>query len=492
MKNSTITQLFLLTTLLLFSYNSYSQRYISEIFTDVSVTNDVQYASNISVLSGAPNLEILYMDVYEPVGDIETERPVIIIAHGGEYLPPQLNGLPYGDKKDSAIVHLCNKLAKRGFVAISYNYRLGWNPTATTQETRTGTYLNAQYRASQDGFSVVRFLRMNVDIQSNTFGIDTTRIISGGLGVGGQTSASIAFLDRYEEMAMYKFMDPFGQPYVDSSLSGNVYGTTTRPLNMSNNSSYENDIDFAFNLGGYVSDSTWIEAGDVPMVSFGLPLDPFAPFDHGAIITQTNGDFVANGSGSKGIQSNQAILGNNLPFTWGTYSDAYTTQANLNNSGLDGLYPFITSGPEVSPWNYWDFTTWNIPHPNGGTFNDQGLLTNPGMSLSQSNLYLDTVVNYLCPRIVCALNLPGCTNASLEEEQLISIQVYPNPNDGQLFVELEQYISIIDYSIVDLNGRIILSGVLSKQKSLIDIQKLKSGVYLIQVEKNTPVRIIKQ
>ncbi len=493
MKSSLATQLFL-TVLLFFSFGTFSQRYISEVFADVSVTNDVPYANSITVINGFPSAETLLMDVYEPIGDTETERPVVIIAHDGEFLPPSLNGMPYGDKRDSAIVHFCENLAKRGFVAISYNYRLGWNPNGSTQEIRTSTYLNAQYRASQDGFTLVRYLRMDVDAQNNTFGIDTSRIISGGFGVGGQISASLAFLDRYEEWTLPKYINPTTlQSYVDSSLSGNVYATQTRPLTIANYPSYSSAIHFAFNLGGYVGDSTWIEAGDVPMVSLGLPFDPFAPYDFGAVITQTSGDFIINASGSKGIQRRQAFYGNNTPFSSITYSDAYTAQADLNNAGLDGLYPFITTSTEYSPWNYWDFTTWDIPHPAGGTFNDQGFLTNPGMSLTQSNAYLDTVANYLCPRIACALNLSGCPNASLEENEHAAVfQIYPNPNTGLLQVELENFIGAIGYSIVDLNGRELVSGELTQPTSVIDIETLQSGVYLIRVEKSHSMRLIKQ
>ena len=480
MKIFKITQLFLIVTTLL-SFNAHSQRYVTEVFTDVSVTNDVQYATNITVITGSPSLDTLYMDVYEPVGDSETERPVVIIAHDGEFLPVPINGMPYGERKDSAIVHLCNKLAKRGFVAISYSYRLGWNPVASSQEIRTGTYINAQYRAAQDGFTLVRHLRNDVDVQGNTFGIDTSRIISGGLGVGGQISASLAFLDRYEEMTLSKFINPSTiQSYVDSSLSGNVYGTQQRPLTIANNPSYSSNIHFAFNMGGYVSDSTWIEAGDVPMVSFGLPFDPFAPYDFGAIIVQTTGDFVTNCSGAKGIQRRQAFHGNNTPFSSVSYSDVYTTQADLNNSGFDGLYPFITATTEYSPWNFWDFTTWDIPHPAGGTYNDQGLLTNPGMSLTKSNSYLDTVVNYLCPRIVCALDLVGCPNASLDKnEEASSFQIYPNPNDGNFTLRLRSTSITNSIQITDLSGNIIDERSLKESDVQMHLTHLNPGVYFV-------------
>ena len=481
--------LVVVTLILLFNFDAQAQqRYLSEVFSNVTVTQDVQYAENITVITGMPNLENLVMDVYEPAGDTETERPVIIIAHSGEYLPNPVNGLTYGEKTDSAVVHLCRTLAKRGFVAVAYSYRLGWNPSSFSQEIRTGTYLNAHYRATQDGFSVLRYLRMDADTQGNTFGIDTSRMISGGMGTGGQISASMAFLDRQEEWELAKFFDPnTNQSYIDTSLSGNVYGTLQRPLTVSNNPSYSNDFHFAFNLGGYVLDSSWVEAGDVPMVGFHSPNDPFAPYDFGAAIITTTGDFLINCSGSKGIQRRQNLFGNNGSYAVFTYSDVYTTQANLINSGMDGLYPFIRPTTEDSPWNYWDASTWNIPHPNGGTFHDNGLLTNPDMSAAKGKTYLDTVVNYLSPRIVCALNLPGCPGVGLDElAQQIPFSVQPNPFQDELTLKLHTSISN-DVAVVVRNqqGQIVhnatIKGITENTEVTIDLSHVSEGMYFVSL-----------
>ena len=68
------------------------------------------------------------MDIYEPVGDTSALRPVVILAHAGDFLPPILNQSPYGSKEDFAVAETCRQLARRGFVAISMEYRIGFNP----------------------------------------------------------------------------------------------------------------------------------------------------------------------------------------------------------------------------------------------------------------------------------------------------------------------------------------------------------------------------
>ncbi len=131
----------------LFSLHSSAQnRYLEEVFTDVTVTSDVKYGENFSVISGAPVLEDLLMDVYMPEGDTEDMRHLIILAHEGNYLPKGLNTPPFGTRKDSCLVEMCTQFAKRGWVAVSMSYRLGWNPLAPTQEGRSGTFMNAIYR----------------------------------------------------------------------------------------------------------------------------------------------------------------------------------------------------------------------------------------------------------------------------------------------------------------------------------------------------------
>ena len=80
------------------------ERYIDDIFSEVTVTSDVTYATNISILPmlfGAPPVSApLVFDIYEPESDNIANRPVIILMHTGNFLPPVLNGQPTGSKTD--------------------------------------------------------------------------------------------------------------------------------------------------------------------------------------------------------------------------------------------------------------------------------------------------------------------------------------------------------------------------------------------------------
>ena len=95
-------------------------RYLDDVFSDIHIISNVQYATNISVLpllAGQPPAPSdLLCDIYMPSGDSITNRPVIILIHTGSFLPPVLNGQPTGSKTDLSIIEQCTRWAKKGYV----------------------------------------------------------------------------------------------------------------------------------------------------------------------------------------------------------------------------------------------------------------------------------------------------------------------------------------------------------------------------------------
>src|SRR6478609_3998398 len=118
-------------------------RYLTEVFTAVTVSSNITYGNNISVITGTPATSTLVMDVYQPAGDALAARPLIIVLHAGSFLPAVANGMAIGKRTDSAVVATCMKFANRGYVAVAPDYRLGWNPLSTNQDVRTVPILNA-------------------------------------------------------------------------------------------------------------------------------------------------------------------------------------------------------------------------------------------------------------------------------------------------------------------------------------------------------------
>ena len=157
-----------------------AQRYLSPVFSDVTVTTDVTYGVNATVLLLAQAMQAvpqqLTCDIYEPTGDTETERPLVVLLHSGNFLPPSNNGGCAGTSKDAYMVDIATRLAKMGYVAAIANYRLGWNPIDPSQTTRVYTLINAAYRGVQDASTCIRFFRAN-HATTNDFKIDPDKIV---------------------------------------------------------------------------------------------------------------------------------------------------------------------------------------------------------------------------------------------------------------------------------------------------------------------------
>ncbi len=454
-----------------------AQRYLTEIFTSHDVTNDVIYANNISVLTGTPTSQNLECDIYTPPSsDTITERPVVIVSHTGSFLPVQVNGQCTGSKSDSVVVEMCERLARRGFVALAFNYRLGWNPASSDQDVRTSTLINAAYRGIQDAFSLVRWLRASVVNDSNTYGIDESKIVVGGIGTGGYISFGCNFLDDISEIYLDKFYNfNTNEYYVDTALSGDIQGTLQRPLNLPNNPGFSSDFAMGFNLSGALGDASWIDTNGRPHVSFHIPSDPFAPYDSGAVVVPTTGDFVVNVTGSLGAQRIISGLNLNAPFVNASLSDPYTLVANTRNDGYDGLFPFPRESPESAPWEYYDTTICNLPNP-----------TNPDMSKTKSLAYIDSVMNYLVPRIVCGLGLFECSVISVIDNdlELGSVMVYPNPSYNRLTISSTIAGNMIrNVKMFDLQGRTFFSrDDIMSTDYIFDHQDIAPGLYFVRVE----------
>lgn len=406
-----------LTTMMLFvaSLQLSAQRYLEEIFDEVTVTNDVQYGTNATVLLypllGEAVPEDLMMDIYEPAGDTETDRPLLLYFHTGNFLPHPDNLSPSGLRTDSATVEICNRFARMGYVVASCDYRLGWNPFAETQEERVNTLINAAYRGVQDARTVARYFRKDVAENDNQFGIDPTRIAIWGQGTGGYISLAASTIDEYSDILLPKFTldtEDGPVPMVIEFVNGDIYGTSVgmNPLDgdtlcYPNHVGYDSEFQVCVNMGGALGDISWLDEGDGPFISFQTPTDPFAPYTEGIVIVPGVNLPVVEVQGSYLVQQLCDLFGNNDVFADTDFTDPITMAADAINDGYDGLYPFNRpEGAEAdsAPWEWWDADN----NPNSAN----GLATNPDMSAMKGRTFIDTIQAYAAPRMMCALNLP--------------------------------------------------------------------------------------
>ncbi len=466
------TKLLLTLLLGLFLTPAFSQRYITEVFSSVNRTDTVTFGTNISVLTGSPEAQTLKMDVYEPAGDTASARPVIIYLHSGSFLPQGLNQQCIGSIRDSAVVEICTRLAKRGYVVAALDYRLGWNPLAPTEEEKRGLLINAVYRALQDTKSAVRWFRKDKVEGSNTFKIDSDKFVLFGQGSGGYIALAYITLDKPEEMFIDKFIYSNQQPMVDTSLSGNFDGTLNRPLCIANHTGYSSEVTMVVNMGGALGDSTWLEAGDKPIVAFHVPSDPFAPYATGTVFVPGTSLAVVEVSGSYDVLRIANQFGNNAVFENANISDAYTSAANANNDGLTGLYPFNRPGVEAGPWEWWDPSC---------QYHQGGLATNPDMSKTKAMAYIDTILGYSAIRIAAG---SGAVNVGIEEAVLNhSVEVYPNPTEDILNIKSNLDNNAVEFvEFFDAMGRMVYNETINSSISTINTNNIAPGLYLVNIK----------
>lgn len=421
--------------------NVNAQRYLNEVFSagDVVVTQNVDYGTNVDWLTSdfstnppTINTITVRMDIYEPnqASDTMSARPLIVYLHTGNALPPPFNGSPNGSKADSSAIVLCTQWAMRGYVAVAINMRHGWDPLNPSPQVRRGTLLNAVYRQVHDAKQAIRSLKADA-AGPNTYGIDPNKIVLYGEGTGGYVAQAFTTLDKPEELFIEKFRpDPFDPDvsYVDTTVVGNIDGFGGS-LNFYVPNGFDSDVHMSVNAGGALADSSWLEQGDVPMVSFHCIRDDFAPFTDGDVIVPTTQEVVVPVQGSNYFQQKANDLGNNDvfkdlpgdPFTdrarslYGTMWSASNGNTETVSSTPEGLFPVVRDlrpflFNEASPWQWWDSLSplAQAEVAPGVTAHMNSLGSNPDMSSMKGRTYLDTIQGYMNPRVVCALDLlPG-------------------------------------------------------------------------------------
>ena len=230
-------------------------RYIDEVFDEVIKTEDVIYGN-------APDLPFIFlfewntqdidldMDIYEPMGDTLTSRPVIIFLHSGSFF--------LGSNDADDMVDLSIASAKRGYVSVSMEYRLGLNILSSYSGER------AVYRGVQDASAAIRYLREFHE----EYNIDPNKIFIWGSSAGSFIGLHLAF-SQEDERPESTFGGTSDPDLGCMDCTGNTY-------------SHDNKPNALVSCWGAVGDLDWIDIEDnIPTLMFHGSLDPIVPMGSG-------------------------------------------------------------------------------------------------------------------------------------------------------------------------------------------------------------------
>jgi len=227
-------------------------RFLENITEDVTVQSDIVYGQNVNA---AGSNQTLHLDVYSPSGDTETNRPLIVMAHGGSFVA--------GSKTGGDVVPLCTDFAKLGYVAASIEYRLGANDPGQFIPTPASA-TRAVWRGTHDARAAIRFFRKSVVEDGNPYGIDPDRIFIAGVSAGGFIALHAGYLNSEDEIPEAAFGD---YPGITNDLEG-----------QSGNPGYTSEVAGVINIAGAIGDTAWMQADEPPVISFHGDEDGTVPY----------------------------------------------------------------------------------------------------------------------------------------------------------------------------------------------------------------------
>ena len=236
-KHLFITSLFFLPAVGLNAQSA--RRYKDLLFGDVTIGYDLSYNPAADVKEKKAYL----FDLYQPEGDRDKRRPLIVWMHGG--------GFKYGSKSAKGIRLWCKTFAQRGYVCAGINYRLSKkNPVFHFDEL-----LKASYYAVQDVKTAVDYFKKH----AAQYGIDPDKIILAGNSAGGMIALQAAYSSNGELAGMAKLPE-------DKAA-----------INKPND---RVKVAAIINFWGAIYDLNWLKNARVPIVSALGSKDPIVPPAH--------------------------------------------------------------------------------------------------------------------------------------------------------------------------------------------------------------------
>jgi len=223
-------------------------RYLREVFDSVKVTTQ-QYGKNISLVGDSL---ALYMDIYEPAGDLATKRPAMVLAFGGTYIS--------GDR--TQLGYLGRLFAQHGYVVACIDYRI-W-PLFILGFPDSAAIIDVAMKAMGDMRASIRYIKSQADV----FKIDTNLVFAGGVSSGAITAIQVAYLDAGDQVP------DFLKKVID--FNGGLEGSSGK-----NTLNYSSKVRGVLNLSGAIFDLNWIDPGEPVMISMHGTADNIVPYGDG-------------------------------------------------------------------------------------------------------------------------------------------------------------------------------------------------------------------
>lgn len=224
---------------------------------EVQVESGVWYGNAARFNGGTDSLRL---NLYKPVGDGQTERPLVVLIHGG--------GFHEGNRNDFNA--MAQGLAANGWAAATISYRLGFYGAwllGPPYSYDPHELRRAVYRGMQDAKGAIRFLKGRHEQDSTS----TSAVFVLGASAGAIAALHAAYLDKPDEKPascgaigdVQHVLNFYPRPDL-----GPVDGTL-------NQNGHDASVLGVINLFGALMDTSYVESVDDPaLFSYHQSNDP--------------------------------------------------------------------------------------------------------------------------------------------------------------------------------------------------------------------------
>jgi len=468
--NIKVLTFFLFTTPFLFAQQWIDKKYTYDSLLNISYGSDFGFDGQVDTLE---------MDVYLPNCDDPSHlsrRPLILLIHGGAFIA--------GDKSEASIQYTCRQFAKRGYVAASINYRLGfvaddqlWNcnyPNYTCIfATDSSEWYRAYYRGVQDAKGALRYLLNRAEL----YRIDPSNVFVAGESAGAFISLGTALMDVNSERPPQTYAQP-NVPAPNNNTGSCIYniganlsaqGILRPDLGGIEGSIELSSVNYTIKgvgniFGGMFNNllTEHVSGAIKPSIfSYHQPCDIVVSIDSAKIFWGLSW-CMTNGYGCYGIA--------NTPKAYGSRSIS-----DLNNSQNLGysIHNEFTATP--FPYSF----LFGQASCTDQTSNPCHAYDNLVLRESNMALFFSTLVS---TSPVCDTAALGISVSTFPEGFTLS----PNPNSGDFLLHLENISTDSEMAVFDCFGKLIHRQYLTENDTKIECLMMP-GIYFIEVTSSNKI-----
>jgi uncharacterized delta-60 repeat protein len=246
------------------------------------------------------------------------------------------------------------------------------------------------------------------------------------------------------------------------------------------NNSIQDGVSFTPSVGSTTYTVTGTDANNCSNTDqVTVTVNTLPAINAGSDQTVCDGDPVTlTASGGTSYTWSNSIL-DGVSFTPSVGSTTYTvtgTDANNCSNTDDVIVTVNEHTTATQTQSALDSYTWPV---NGQTYSSSGTYTAtiPNASGCDSTITLNLTLNF----------------TGISEMEVSSVSVYPNPSIDHITVEVESVLTGKGYTLYDVMGKKILSGVLTSEKNHVSTSGLSTGIYTFKIEgaEGQSIRIVK-